>query len=97
MLEFTPVPEPKAKEQDLLIESIAQKIHKYGMEVPAVFFGEMMKPVSFAMGQAVHAFGFVPATYGISEEMLHQVGFILDDRQQLEKLIVRLEELAKQR
>lgn len=97
MLEFAPIPEPNAQEQERLIEAIAQKVHRYGMEVPAIFFGEMMKPASFALGQAVHAFGFVPATYGISEEMLQQLGFILDDRSQLEKLLVRLEELAKQR
>lgn len=97
MLEFVPVPEPNAKEQERLIEDLAQKVHKYGMEVPAIFMGEMMKPASFALGQLVHSFGFIPATYGVSEDMLQQFGFILDDRRQLEKLLVRLEELAKQR
>lgn len=97
MFEFVPVPEPNAEEQDRLIEALAQKIHKYGMEVPAIFFGEMMKPASFAAGQLVHSFGFIPATYGLSEEVIEQFGFILDDRSKLEKLLVRLEELAKKR
>ena len=97
MLEFTPVPQPKTEEQDRLIEDIAQKVHKYGMEVPAIFLGELMKPASFALGQAVHAFGFIPATYGLSEDLMDQIGFILDDRQKLEKFLVRLEELAKER
>ncbi|KAF0196796.1 MAG: hypothetical protein FD169_775 [Bacillota bacterium] len=97
MLELTPVPQPKSEKQDQLIEAMAQKVHKYGMEVPAIFLGEMMKPASFALGQTMHAFGFIPATYGLSEDMMHQLGFILDDRQKLEKFLVRVEELAKQR
>lgn len=97
MLELTPVPQPNSEEQDQLIEAMAQKVYKYGMEVPAIFLGEMMKPASFALGQAVHAFGFIPATYGLSEDMMDQLGFILDDRKKLEKFLVRLEELAKQR
>jgi len=97
VLEFAPIPEPNVAEQDRLIEAMAQRLHKYGMEVPAIFMGEMMKPASFVLGQLAHGFGFVPATFGLNENMIEQFAFILDDRQQLEKLIVRLEELAKQR
>jgi hypothetical protein len=97
MLEFLPVPEPDDKEEARLIESIAQLVHRYGLEVPAIFFGEMIKPVSFSMGQLVHGFGFIPGTFFLSEEQFHQLGFILDDRVKLEKLIVRIEELARER
>lgn len=92
-----PVPEPCRVEQARLIEHIAQKIHRYGLEVPAIFLGEAMKPVSFVGGQALHAFSFLPDAYFGNEDYWQQLGFILDDRSQVEKLIVRLEELAKSR
>jgi len=96
-VEFVPVPEPCRAAQAKLIEQVAQKIHRYGLEVPAIFFGEAMKPASFALGQAMHAFSFLPEAYFGREDLWQQLGFMLDDRSQVEKLLVRLEELAKSR
>ncbi|MBT9176739.1 MAG: hypothetical protein DDT20_01061 [Firmicutes bacterium] len=92
MFEFVPVAEPKAAEQAALMDALVQKIHNLGLEVPAIFFGEALKPVSFAAGQFMHAFGFLPAaTLSLSEDKLHQLAFILSDRARLEELLVRLE------
>lgn len=95
MLEFLPVPEPDAAVQDELIEKLAQKIHQYGLEVPAIFFGEAMKPVSFVGGQFIHAFSFLPSTFFLDDDTYQQFAFILDDRSKLEQLLVRLEQLAR--
>gem|GEM_PF-1859365 len=53
--------------------------------------------LSFVGGQALHAFSFLPEAYFGREDLWQQLGFILDDRSQVEKLLVRLEELAKSR
>jgi len=92
VFKFVPVAEPDDARQDALIEAAVKTIQKYGLEAPAVFFGEAMKPMSFAAGQFVHAFAFLPAAFWQNEDDWQQVAFILSDRARLEKLLRRLEQ-----
>jgi hypothetical protein len=48
--------------------------------------------MSFAAGQFVHAFAFLPAAFWQNEDDWQQVAFILSDRTRLEKLLQRLEQ-----
>lgn len=60
---FVPVAEPGAARQCALIEALVKKIQKYRLEVPAVFLGEAMKPMS-------------PAAIWQNEDDWQQVAFI---------------------
>ncbi len=91
MFKLVPVAEPDDARQDALIEAAVKTVQKYGLEVPAVFLGEAMKPMSFAAGQFVHAFAFLPAAIWQNEDDWQQVAFILSDRERLEKLLRRLD------
>lgn len=89
---FVPVAEPDAARQCALIEALVKTIQKYRLEVPAVFLGEAMKPMSLAAGQFVHAFAFLPSAIWQNEDDWQQVAFILSDRERLEQLLRRLEQ-----
>lgn len=85
---------PEAAEQ--LIERVARVIQRYGMEVPAVFFLEMSKPVSFTAGSFVHAFTPLLGVYNDNEQVFTDFANLLCERDLLEQLICRIEELAKE-
>jgi hypothetical protein len=77
--------------RDQLIEVIAQKICQYGMITPAVFFLEMNKPLSYIGSQAMHFFSPLVSVVFTSFD---EFAYFFEDRQNLERLIVRLEELS---
>ncbi len=84
-------PSPERKEE--MIEQLAQKVSKYGMEVPAVFFGEMSKPLSFIYSQSLHfATPFLGAFF--DEDRVQEYAYLLEERENLERFLTRVEELA---
>ncbi|NLW17090.1 MAG: hypothetical protein GX033_05520 [Firmicutes bacterium] len=85
---------PEAAEE--LIEKVAKGVQRYGLEVPAVFFMEMSKPLSFTAGSFIHAFSPLLGIYAQNENIFTDVATILSDRTLLEKLICRIEALAKE-
>jgi len=81
--------------RDEMIEWVAQQIHKRGLTTPAVFFIEMNRPLSYIGGQAVHFFSpFVNALF--DTKLATEVGHLMSDRKNIDRLIDRLEELTRE-
>lgn len=88
------VPEPiDEKRRDEIIEAIARKVQQYGLIVPAIFFLEMNKPLSYIGGQAMHFFAPI---VGVFFNTFEDYAYFFDDRQNVELLIQKLESLAQQ-
>ena len=81
------------KERDEMIEKIASGVVKRRMETPAIMFLELHKPLSFFGSQAlIVGSPFVGPFVGI--ENVHRVSRLIADRNNVERLIRRIEELA---
>ncbi|MCS7254019.1 MAG: hypothetical protein RMK18_08510 [Armatimonadota bacterium] len=90
---FERLPEDKEKE---VIERIARKIVSYGLEVPAVLFLELHKPLANIVGHSLlFAFPFLAPFLGVNA--LHEAGAILSTGEGIEALIRRIEELAAEK
>lgn len=90
MMQYTEMTEERRTQ---LIENIAQKVAQYGMITPAIFFLEMNKPLSYIGSQAMHFFSpIVSVLFTSFEEYAH----FFEDRQNVERLIVRLEQVASE-
>lgn len=79
------------KRRDELIEAIAKRIDQFGMLVPAIFFLEMNKPLSYIGGQTMHFFAPIVSVLFTTFE---DYAYFLDDRQNVELLIMKLEGLS---
>lgn len=79
------------KRRDEIIEAIAQKVKQYGLAVPAIFFLEMNKPLSYIGGQVMH---FFSPLVGVFFEAFEDYAYFFDDRKNVELLIQRLEQIA---
>lgn len=96
MVQWQPVHETTPELADELIERVAKFVQRYGVEVPAVFFLELSKPVSFVAGSAVHmATPFLGTFFG-SDDTFTDFANVMSDRKLLERLICRIEALAKE-
>jgi hypothetical protein len=85
------------EEEEDIIEKTAEKIHEYGMETPAILFLESSKPLVYIGGEMGRFFimPFIPA---FSEEWGRKGDKLLrvfEKRDNIEKLIVILEEMAQ--
>lgn len=86
MLKFhEPIDESR---RDEIIEAIAARIVQFGMTVPAIFFLEMNKPLSYFGGQAMHFFAPI---VGVFFETFEDYAYFFDQRDNVELLIQRLE------
>ena len=74
--------------RDEIIEAMANQIVRFGMTVPAIFFLEMSKPLSFIGGQAMHFFAPI---VGVFFDTFEDYAFFFDNRDNVELLIQRLE------
>ena len=82
------------EDRDALIEKMAQKIAQFGMFTPAILLLEMNKPIAFLTGQAtVLASGMLAPLFGF--ENVQQFSRLCENRQNVEKLIQRVEELSE--
>ena len=81
-----------------MIKKIAQKIHKHGLDMAAIFMIESVKPLSYIgtqMGRFLIS-PFLPAfgdNIGIGGEKFLQ---IFEKRENVEKLIVAVEEFTRE-
>lgn len=91
-----PEPGSSAEDKAQLIEKIAAAVADRGLETPAVLFLESYRPLGFIASQgAVMASPLVWALApGVEMEAL---AALLDDREAIEQLIARIEELAAAR
>jgi hypothetical protein len=80
------------KRRDEIIEAIAKRIEQFGMLVPAIFFLEMNKPLSYITGQGMHFFAPI---VGVFFNTFEDYAYFFDDRNNVELLIQKLESLAE--
>ena len=84
------------RDAEQLLEKAAQVIVKRGMEVPAILFLEMHKPLANLIGHAVWVTMPVWALFfGVATT--NEIGALLSDPERIERLIQRIEELSTKR
>ncbi len=85
-------PEPiDIKRRDEIIDAIAKRVKQFGMLVPAIFFLEMNKPLSYIGGQAMHFFAPIAGVFFATFE---DYAYFFDDRSNVELLIQKLEAIS---
>ena len=85
------------EDEDEMIRKIAQKIHKYGLDIAAIIMFESVKPLSYIGAQMGRFFfsPFLPAfgeNLGVSGEKFLQ---IFEKHENVEKLIKAVEKLTQ--
>jgi len=86
---MTPEPEISA-EDSVLLDKIAERVVRMGLAVPAVFFLESVKPLSFVGSQALVFFEpFVRAFLVLPD--YERFAKLMEDRTAIERLCVRIE------
>tara|TARA_B100000315_G_C14156274_1_gene397946 strand:- start:200 stop:487 length:288 start_codon:yes stop_codon:yes gene_type:complete len=79
-----------------LISNLAQKIVRHGMAIPAIFFLEMVKYLSFFGGQLMIFFGPIITVF-IPSHSYYKMAELLEERKNVEYLLVQIERLEKLR
>ncbi len=84
------------EEEDAIIKKTAEKIHKYGMDVIGIMLLETIKPMTF-IGTTFGRFFLSPYLPALGKEIDiggEKLFQIFEKRDNVEKLIVLLEEMA---
>ena len=79
-----------------LISNLAEKIVRHGMAIPAIFFLEMVKYLSFFGGQLMVFFGPIITVF-IPSHSYYKIAELLEDRKNVEYLLIQIERLEKLR
>ena len=77
-----------------IMNSYAKKVTDKGMSVPAVFFLEMFKYLSFIFSQSMIVFGPL-ATIFLEPKKYYQISDILSNRNNVEYFICQIEREVK--
>ncbi len=85
------------EEVDEIIRKAAEKIHQYGMETVAILTLESVKPLAFIGGEMSRLVfsPFLPALGPSANELGENLINVFENRENVEKLIVILEEMAR--
>ena len=83
---------PISQSDRKLISDLAQKIVKRGMAVPAIFFLEMVKYMSFIGSQFMVFFGPVITVF-IQSKSYYKTTHLLEERQNVEFLMLEIERI----
>jgi len=77
--------------RDELIEALAQRLETWGLASPAAFFLEANKPFSFIGSQALL---FLQPIIGllVGERSMREYALLLEERDNIDRLLARLEE-----
>ena len=75
-----------------LISDLAEKVVNHSMAVPAIFFLDMMKYLSFFGGQLMVFFGPIITAF-ISSQSYYKFAELLEDRNNVEFLLTEIERL----
>ena len=81
-----------AQSDKQLISDLAEKIVSHGMAVPAIFFLDMMKYLSFFGGQLMVFFGPIITAF-ISSQSYYKFAELLEDRNNVEFLLLEIERM----
>jgi hypothetical protein len=94
--ERLPSPEPDLAEVEQLLERAAREVTRRRLETPAILALEMHRPIAFLGSQALVLFTpMLAPAFGLKNmELLIRV---LERRENLERLVCRIEELAAER
>ena len=79
-----------------LISNLAGKIVRHGMAIPAILFLEMVKYLSFFGGQMMVFFGPIITVF-IPSHSYYKIAELLEDRKNVEFLLVQIEHLEELR
>ena len=77
-----------------LISSLAKKIVRHGLAVPAIFFLEMVKYLAFFGSQLMIFFGPIITVF-ISSHFYYKYAELLEDRKNVELLLTEIEKFEK--
>ncbi|HZT40758.1 MAG TPA: hypothetical protein VFA07_01145 [Chthonomonadaceae bacterium] len=81
-----------AERRDALIEKMAQFVSRRGLHVPAIFFLEMHKPLTYLASQSlILGSGFLAPFFG--PQNVQQVAKLFEKRDNVERLIRRIEDI----
>ena len=75
-----------------LISDLAEKVVNHGMAVPAIFFLDMMKYLSFFGGQLMVFFGPIITAF-ITSQSYYKFAELLEDRNNVEFLLLEIERM----
>lgn len=75
-----------------LISTLAEKVVNHGMAVPAIFFLDMMKYLSFFGGQLMVFFGPIITAF-VSSQSYYKFAELLEDRNNVEFLLTEIERI----
>lgn len=75
-----------------LISDLAEQVVNHGMAVPAIFFLDMMKYLSFFGGQLMVFFGPIITAF-ISSQSYYKFAELLEDRNNVEFLLLEIERM----
>jgi hypothetical protein len=75
-----------------LVSDLAEKVVNHGMAVPAIFFLDMMKYLSFFGGQLMVFFGPIITAF-ISSQSYYKFAELLEDRNNVEFLLLEIERM----
>ena len=81
-----------AQSDKQLISDLAEKVVNHGMAVPAIFFLDMMKYLSFFGGQLMVFFGPIITAF-ISAQSYYKFAELLEDRNNVEFLLLEIERM----
>jgi hypothetical protein len=89
--------ERSEEEVDEIIRKTAEKIHQYGMETVAILTLESVKPLVYIGGEMSRLMisPFLPALGQNANELGENLINVFEERKNVEKLIVILEEMAR--
>ena len=83
--------ELSAAERDHLIENLAEKVQRYRLESPVIFFLEMHKPLTYVASQSMLlGSGFLAPLFG--PENVQKYTKLFETPSNVERLIRRIEE-----
>lgn len=79
-----------------MTDKIARRINRHGMTIPAIMFLEMHKPLA-GVGGAMIQFVAPGLDWVFGEDNTEDFATLLSDREQVERLISRIEELDRKK
>ncbi|HZP85165.1 MAG TPA: hypothetical protein VFB21_26315 [Chthonomonadaceae bacterium] len=80
--------------RDAMIESLAQKVARRNLHLPAILFLEMHRPLTFFASQGLLlSSGFLAPLFG--PQNVQRYAKLLESRENVERLLQRIEELAE--
>jgi len=80
--------------RDEIVERVAQKVQDWGLLAPAVFFLEANRPLGLLGGQLL-LFAQPLLGFFVDDALVRDAALLLEEPQGVERLIARLEELAR--